>query len=340
MAPQNALAIDNIVARPGTKVTGLLEVGRRPDATVMGLPVHVVRGANPGRTLVVDACTHGDEVEGTLAVLQFVEGLDPAALSGTVICVPVLNMYAFEMGQRGAYPGGEVAIYDMNRIMPGAADGPATLRLVHLYFSKIVAHADFVVSLHGGGLQQYRTERIIYQERSEASLDLAKSLGPAWSIVQEDVPQLGSIERACTELGKPCVITELGGSPARFPDEYRRHVSTMVESLHNLLRHYAMSAGAPQYAKEWIRVAAPHGLHCTNGGVMVPAPDLVMKRRCPPNTPLARLIDLFGREAEVVRAPYDGVVLGYKSMMYCRAADIAVSFGRVLDVAPPSTRVS
>ena len=48
-------------------------------------------GAQDGPTLVVDACNHGDEYEGTEGIIKTFEGLDVSKMKGSFIGIPALN---------------------------------------------------------------------------------------------------------------------------------------------------------------------------------------------------------------------------------------------------------
>ena len=60
----------------------------------------VVRGRLPGPTLVVSANVHGDEYEGVRAIFETFNSLDPGAMSGDLLAVPVVNVPAFWAGTR------------------------------------------------------------------------------------------------------------------------------------------------------------------------------------------------------------------------------------------------
>src|SRR3954452_2492374 len=65
------------------------------------VPLCVVRGQRPGKTIVAIGGTHGDEYEGPVGLKNLVTSLDPAAVvAGRLICIPVLNVPAFQAAQR------------------------------------------------------------------------------------------------------------------------------------------------------------------------------------------------------------------------------------------------
>jgi len=132
---------------PGTRQTRWLDVCRLDDQSMLGLPLLVVRGARPGRTLVVLGGVHGDEYEGIDAVRQVFESLDPAELSGAFIGAPVCNPPAFAAQTRTS------PIDDMNlaRVFPGRADGSLSERIAHVITTQITCFADFLIDLHSSG---------------------------------------------------------------------------------------------------------------------------------------------------------------------------------------------
>ena len=98
---------------PGRKHRVSLVV--RPDSPELDLPVLLVRGRNAGKTLVVFAGVHGDEYEGVRAILDLYEELDPDAMSGDFLAVPVANPPAFWAATRTS-PLDEK---NMARVFPG-----------------------------------------------------------------------------------------------------------------------------------------------------------------------------------------------------------------------------
>ena len=61
----------------------------------------VINGADDGPVLWLNAGIHGDEPQGALAVILMIRELDPQVLKGAVVCVPAMNVPAFEASKRG-----------------------------------------------------------------------------------------------------------------------------------------------------------------------------------------------------------------------------------------------
>ena len=61
-------------------------------------------GASPGRTLAVTAGVHGCEYVGIQALRTLEKILDPAALAGNVVLVPLVNPSGFYAGAKQVVP--------------------------------------------------------------------------------------------------------------------------------------------------------------------------------------------------------------------------------------------
>jgi uncharacterized protein len=64
MTTDDVLVIDDIVIPPGSYKTVEIQVARLLSGTLIHMPVHVFRSANPGPTLLLSGGLHGDEVNG------------------------------------------------------------------------------------------------------------------------------------------------------------------------------------------------------------------------------------------------------------------------------------
>jgi predicted deacylase len=62
--------------------------------------VVVINGAQPGPRLYLGAAIHGDEVNGVAILSEALAPLDPRALAGSIVCVPVQHPLAFQADHR------------------------------------------------------------------------------------------------------------------------------------------------------------------------------------------------------------------------------------------------
>jgi predicted deacylase len=115
--------------------------------------VSVLRGAKPGKRVTLVSGVHGDEMSSMHAVQTIVDGLDPAAMSGTVMAVFDVSRPAIEsMGRRWPNSGRGADLIDLNRVWPGDENGPgAPARHAGLLFNRLIRpNSDYVLDFHTG----------------------------------------------------------------------------------------------------------------------------------------------------------------------------------------------
>src|SRR5690606_36241085 len=141
------LEVGTASAAAGETARGVIKVGEFPHGAPIEVPVIVVHGAKPGKTLWVQCAIHGNEYTGTYILFDFLSRIDPSSLSGSVVGVPVVNLPAFMHSTRGS----NLDIYggsDMNRIFPGKIDGTLTEQMAYHLFQEIKKSADALVDFH------------------------------------------------------------------------------------------------------------------------------------------------------------------------------------------------
>src|SRR5205807_10278761 len=132
------------------KVSGTIEVPAGVDAAT-SIPVVVANGAKPGPVLALVSGAHGTEYASIIALEKVIERIDPAALSGTVVIVPLVNIQSFEKKVPHVNP---VDNKSMNRFYPGRMDGTQTERASYLITRQVVEPSNYLIDLHGGDLDE------------------------------------------------------------------------------------------------------------------------------------------------------------------------------------------
>ena len=91
------------------------------------IPVIIQRAKTPGPTVLITAGIHGDEINGVEIVRQIIARKINIPLSGTTICIPILNTFGFLNADR-TFPDGR----DLNRVFPGTKTGSLASRVATL----------------------------------------------------------------------------------------------------------------------------------------------------------------------------------------------------------------
>lgn len=318
-------AVGTARAKSGQRATGAIPVGRRAGGGSIDIPLIVVNGHDDGPVLWIDGAVHGDEPEGPLAVFRLMERLDPARLRGAVIGVPVVNVSAFEAGQRGN--PGDLFTYDLNRIYPGRPEGHLTERIAYAHYTALVEHADMEIAVHSGGAHSYLAYAQFYSP-TPAGLELAKAMGPRWDLLLKSLSERGSPHAAMKQKGKPAITVELGGLCDTFPGRFQGNADALADGFVNVMRHYKMIEGAPQYASRWMLGHQKTVVLAPASGLWVSEPE-VLRQRVREGERLARIYDLTGEVAADVRAPFDGIPFGMRTNPSVQLGDWCVFYGIV-----------
>jgi predicted deacylase len=294
----------------GQSVTVQIPVARRFTAEDVHLPVRVVRGKKPGPCLFVTAAVHGDEINGVEIVRRLVRSARLKRLRGTLLAVPVVNVYGFLQHTR-YLPDRR----DLNRSFPGSDRGSLAARLAHALCDEVVNRADAGVDLHTGSQHRGNLPQVRGLFDDPETRRLAESFGAP---VMLSAPiREGSLRAACAERGIPVLVYE-AGQALRF-DELAiragmRGVLSVMQALEMLPPPRKASPPRRSYlANESTWVRAPES------GVLrtsVRLGDSVQEGQV-----LAAITDPLGEDLVTVAAPREGIVIGATQMPLVHEGD-------------------
>lgn len=214
---------------PGDREAFSVPVAVRADGSAVSLPVVVVRGRQPGKTLLVTAGVHGDEFEGTVALRRVAEALAPETMAGTLVAVPVANPPAFEAGRRANPDDGR----DLARTFPGDPHGTVTEQLAHSLTQQFLRHADFYCDLHSAGQYYAITPLAGYQLRPEPLLSQQRAAARAFGLplVWGTPIMPGRSLSAAGDLGVPALYAEVTGEGRCRPEDVEHYVHGVRQLL-------------------------------------------------------------------------------------------------------------
>src|SRR5215471_13943343 len=211
------VAVGTASAKAGEAAYGALQVPQGSDAATT-ISVAVVRGDKPGKTVAFIAGSHGTEYTSIVALTRLPAKIDPHALSGTVIVVPLLNVASFEQMTVHVNP---VDKKGMNAGYPGNAGGTQTDRALALVADQVVKPADVVIDLHGGDLDEDLRPYSYWTRTGNAAQDeAAKALVLAFGLDHVILRDIDATNPASTRSlggyalahGKTTLIAEAGRS--------------------------------------------------------------------------------------------------------------------------------
>ncbi len=210
-ASPKVIVIDREKIKPGDQAFIELPIDRLPSGNHINLPVHIFRSRVDGPTVVFSGGLHGDEVNGIEIVRRLVESKHiRRPVCGTVIAMPIINVYGFLNFSRDV-PDGK----DVNRSFPGNEDGSLASFLAYTITNKILPVIDFGVDFHTGGASRTNYPQIRYAGTDSTAAKVAEMFAAPFTLISSMVD--GSIRQTAFKMGKSLAVYE-GGESLRFDE--------------------------------------------------------------------------------------------------------------------------
>jgi len=308
-------------AAPGEINTGRLSVGETRDGSPVRLPVAVVNGARDGPTLYLQAASDGDELNGVGVIRRLVPQLDPAAISGTILIVGIVNYHAYQVAQHR----NPIDDTKMNRAYPGDETGTSSERIAAATFD-IATRADYVLDLHQGStsemIEEVRVRCGSRHRLHDECLELAKVFG-CGHVLDQKGPD-GQLARAAPDEGIPTVDPELGGCVGW--DETA--IEKGVEGVFNVLAYYDFLEETVTPEPQ-IRANGFEQYGSPAGGVVTMPADL--GTRVQAGDTLFTVTDVFGEKQSTVTADRDGILWRTRRLPQVATGEYVCSVGTDVD---------
>jgi len=290
----------------------LLDVGEE-----VSIPLLVVNGREPGKTLVTFAGVHGDEMEGVQAIQDVFAALEADKMRGSLIAVPVANPPAFLAVQRTS----PIDSLNLARTFPGKKDGSVTERIAHYLGELIIPQADFFLDLHSASASLM--PRMVGYDAAETeagriSKDAAFKMGMP---VVWGHPEIGPGRTlsAAMERGIPWLYVESPSGSGVSSDELPHYVNALL----NLLGYLQIIERETPSEKPELHLLGEGDVDRTQAvnttGFFVHRAKLL--EHVEAGQLLAEVRDMFGAVLEEIRADREGFVAVLRSEPIVAAGD-------------------
>ena len=322
------VTVGTATAHMGQRVTGFIQVPGGVDAAT-NVPVIVINGAKPGPKLAVVAGSHGTEYASIIALERLGQSVSPAALSGTLIIVPLINLASFAQKVPHLNP---VDGKNMNRLFPGKADGTQTERVLWAIGRQVVEPCDYLIDLHGGDLDENLRRYAYWPQTGKEKLDAASramvmAFGLDHIIIQKNqapaAPGATSISRFAEDLGKPTIIAEAGHAGTTNSED----VDALVQGSENVMRHLKMLPGEARPIEHPVWIGPITTVRSNQDGIFYPLviPEAYVQQ----GMRIGYTTDYFGNKLEDVTTPVTGIVAYICSVPSMKKGDTVANIGEI-----------
>ena len=276
-----------------------MEIARLHTTTKLKIPVIIERSKIDGPTVLFSAGIHGDEINGVEVVRQIITQKINKPKIGTIICIPIVNMFGFVNKSR-EFPDGR----DLNRVFPGSKSGSLASRFAHHLVTEILPSVDYSVDFHAGGASRFNAPQIRIVPNDLDLKLLADVFDAPFTLYSKNIT--GSFRSAGSKLGVKMLLFEGGKSL----DINNQIAAEAVNGVKRLLSHLQMLDDKWGVIKQqnptifieksgWVRAKCSGLLH--DGNLVG---QLVKKGAI-----LGKITDPFGKFEQKVKAPNDGYII-------------------------------
>jgi predicted deacylase len=269
---------------------------------------------------------HGDEIIGTEIVRRLIRLKKIRSLRGTLIAVPVVNVYAFVQHSRYS-PDRR----DLNRFFPGSEKGSLTSRLADTFVEEIVNGCQYGIDLHAGSNHRANLPQIRADIEDPETLRLARAFQVP--VVINAATRDGSLRQAAAERSICCLLYE-AGEALRFDEVAIRAglrgvlgVMAAVGMLRPARRRKPDIEPLIADSTSWVRAPTSGILHMTShlGG------------RVAKGSRIGFIADPFGEKEADIRSPVSGMVIGRLNLPLAHEGDAVIHIAhldRLKGIAP------
>jgi predicted deacylase len=323
---QSSFTVGTATAAPGQKSTGYLEVPAGIDPAT-SIPVVVINGARPGKTLALISGAHGTEYTSIIAIEKLIAAIDPAQLTGIVILVPLVNIQSFELKVPHVNP---IDNKSMNRFYPGKVDGTQTERASFLITKQIIDRCDYLIDYHGGDLDESLRPYAYWgptgrEEQDRLSKQMVLAFGLDHIIIWRERPTDPAatryLDNTASVRGKASIVVEAGHAGTVESDD----LALLVNGSLSTMRALKMLPGDPRPIENPVWIEKLEDVLSEGPGIWYP----LVKRGTyvSAGMKLGTITDYFGKTIAEPRAPVTGVILHVNAVPSLKKGDNIADIG-------------
>lgn len=295
----NILDILGKKVKPGEGITINFNIAKLYTTTSVEIPIIIERSKKPGPVVLMTAGIHGDEVNGVEIVRQIIAKHINKPVKGTVICIPIINIFGF-LNMTREFPDGR----DLNRVFPGSKTGSLASRFAYQFVKRILPVADFCLDFHTGGASRFNAPQIRVKKGDDESIMFAQIFNAPFTIHSKTITK--SYRETCAKMDIPVLLFEGGKSQDSNKDVARIGVQGAMRILQHLdmlkPRFETSTPAEPTVVIEhstWLRAKYSGLLH-----INIPCGKFVEK-----GEHIASITDPYGKFSHKVNASNEGYII-------------------------------
>lgn len=304
----------------GESKTIQFNIAKLYTATKIEIPVIVERAPVEGPTVLITAGIHGDEINGIEIVRQLIAKKINKPKKGTIICIPILNVFGFVSMTR-QFPDG----HDLNRVFPGSKNGSLASRVAHHFTKEILPHADYCLDFHTGGASRFNAAQIRVTPKDYIALRYAKVFNAPFIVFSKILEK--SYRQTCLKMNIPCLLFEGGKSMSSDREIIENGVAGTLRFL-SYLEMLSTKTNVPKPEEKSIIIERSSWIRASRSGLLhvkISINSFVKKGEL-----LAVITDPYGTMRIQVKAPNEGYIINVNESPIVHQGDAIFHISTVL----------
>lgn len=325
----NPLIILGESIAPGACKTIDFNIANLYTATKIEIPIIIERAKKPGPTILITAGIHGDEINGIEIVRQLIARKINKPKKGTIICIPILNIFGFLNTER-TFPDGR----DLNRVFPGSKSGSLASRVAYRFVNDILPVADYCLDFHTGGASRFNAAQIRIRPNDENLLKLAKVFNAPFTVLSANLKK--TYRGYCDKNGIPALLFEGGKSLSRNKSIVRYGVNGVIRFL-DYLEMLSPKFEAQESENKTVIIKKTRWIRANHSGLL--HPKVLINKYVEKGTLLATITDPYGKMRYKVNAPCNGFIINVNQAPIVHQGDAVFHISSLDDYENLNTEV-
>ena len=295
----NTITVLGKEIEPGQSCELSFDVANLHTSSSVDVPVIIHRAKKPGPVVLFTAGIHGDEVNGVEIVRQIIAKGINKPKRGTIICIPVINVFGFINLSR-EFPDGR----DLNRVFPGVLNGSLASRVAYKLVNEVIPDVDYIMDFHTGGAGRFNAPQIRIDKSLPELDELAKVFGAPFVLYSKNIKK--SFRATCSKLGKSILLFE-GGKSIHIDVNV---ANTGVNGAKRVLHHLGMLSSkfkVSQPKKEVVYILDSRWQRASLSGLFKASADVGSKVK--KGDIIGTITDPYGKFNELVKAALSGYII-------------------------------
>lgn len=292
------IKICDTTIHPGEVANLALPLPEQYSCSPLYMPIKIIHSKVKGPCLLLFSVLKGTELNGLDIVNRVTKMISPDNIRGTIITIPVVNIYGLTH-----YPAMLPVGHDIADCFPGDENGTFGERIAHILTQEILTKVDYCIELQTGGLNHNILPQVYCNFENTVARNLAKAF-QAPVVTNVDI-QGNSLRQITEELQIPLLVYQ-GGEAMRFDENA---IVLGVDGVKNVMRSIDILDKAatkeinPIFSRDEAWIVAH------KGGIL--RPEVSLGQTVKKGDLLGTISDPFGAEVlEPVKALQEAIVVG------------------------------